>query len=404
MASPSAWRADPQPHMLGLVVPSTTTYPQTAGTGTDPDMNWLPANNDPDTQWTSILNLGLRPDMSVPTIEAARAGMPASASQMTAGADNGGKGQNPNRPAVTNSAASGLSGTPSTKGSGHSADRGRLYATSSSARATAYERDDVQSPFIAGAHAQVPISNLLQDDSPPQSTDTPYVSLIQGLTPPQTLNPASSKSIWPSTYESILRQFERFSGNVPESGLPTGSFPSIEQIDMVLHLFFDRFLPSLPIIHETLSGSNDFWILTLAMATIGCHYTKTEEFDEMVVPLHEFLRLVLQDEANKTREPAIELQYLLAFFLSQIGLTYYGPIDMRNKASLHYGSLIGRAESLGLFSPSSLQNENLGISTAQLSPESDIPTRWHSWVREETARRLGYAIWVCILPNTQRLH
>jgi hypothetical protein len=171
---------------------------------------------------------------------------------------------------------------------------------------------------------------------------------------------------------------------------------------MVIQLFFSKFLPTLPILHETLSGCNEFWILTLAMATIGCHYTKTAEFDKMVVPLHDFLGSVLQEEAGKQREPVAEFHFLQAFLLSQIGLTYYGPTEMRKRALLYHGSLVRRAENLGLFSscPGHFWiTDGAGIE-AQTSPASDATTRWHSWVKQETARRLGYAIWVCRLSST----
>jgi hypothetical protein len=135
--------------------------------------------------------------------------------------------------------------------------------------------------------------------------------------------------------------------------------------------------------------------LTLAMATIGCHYTKTEEFDSMVVPFHEFLCSVLHSELDTYREPATELLYLQAFLLSQVGLTYYGPTEMRDKAMLYQGSMIRRAENLGLFSIT--PGHFYAVDSAESShapPVPDARTRWHVWVKQETARRLAYSIWV----------
>lgn len=385
VASPNTWRAEHQSQLLGLVTPSIAAYPPNAGLGNGPDVNWLPASEDWNMQWTSILEVGLRSDMAL-----APSGGPSPSMLPPTPRDSGGN-EGVDAPTVY-SAASGPPGTPSTRGSYRSIDRGRLYATSSSARATAYERDSQQEPLITGAHAQVPISKLLQNEAPTHG------SSIHGLTPQYPSDPDFSKSVWQSTYDHILNEFRIFNttseGN--SSRLVDEGFLSIKQLYMVVQLFFNRFLPSLPIFHETLSGPNEYWILTLAMATIGCHYTKTEEFDRMVVPLHEFLFSALQRRAFSQREPVMELLYLQAFLLSQIGLTYYGPTEMRDRALLHHGSLIRRAENLGLFSSSAGHFYGIDpVSGSQATPVQDSSTRWQTWVKEETARRLGYSIWVC---------
>lgn len=396
MASPYAWRADQQPNLLGLVTPSTSAYPQNAGLGAEPRMNWLPVSDDWDTQWASILDQGLTPEASLPKSDAHHPRYPLVAPQTLQHAYNEGDTAVGDYSPAATSAVSVLPGTPSTRGSNHSTDRGRLYATSSSARTTAYEREQYKEPFIAGAHAQVPITKLLQNGSPEQSDSSPHVPSIQGLTPQHSVYPDSSKSVWPSTYDHILGEFRKFGEGPSEGqvGIPVEDFPTMKQFDMLIQLFFHRFLPSLPILHETLAGSNEYWVLTLAMATIGCHYTKTAEFDRMVVYLHDFLSSALRQEAVKLREPQVEFYYLQAFLLNQIGLMYYGPTEMRDRALLHHGTLIRRAEGLDLFSITTGLVREHRETMDPIMPGYDTTTQWHSWVKEETARRLGYAIWV----------
>ncbi|CAG9995417.1 unnamed protein product [Clonostachys byssicola] len=215
---------------------------------------------------------------------------------------------------------------------------------------------------------------------------------LHNLVSSGSLDKETPELILPATYEILVQEFRNLCinhGEKDHQALKEEHFPSILQVDMLLHLFHDRFIPALPISHHITRNVNEFWLLTLAMAAIGCQYTRTQEFESMVAPLHEFLRRGLQREMDLSYDnPEAQIYYLKALFLSQISCFYYGDMAMRRQALIHRGLLVQLAESLGLFA----------AETRQVHDGSDAAdnahTQWQQWIRLETKRRLGYSIWM----------
>ncbi|CAG9940364.1 unnamed protein product [Clonostachys rosea f. rosea IK726] len=216
---------------------------------------------------------------------------------------------------------------------------------------------------------------------------------LHDLVPSAGLDKDTPELILPVTYDILVQEFRDLCINQSDKdhqAFKEEHFPSILQVDMLLHLFHDRFIPALPISHHITRNVNEFWLLTLAMAAIGCQYTRTQEFESMVAPLHEFLRRGLQREMDLSQDdPQAQIHYLKALFLSQISCFYYGDVAMRRQALIHRGLLVQLAETLGLFT----------AETRQADYESDAAdnnahSQWQQWIRLETKRRLGYSIWM----------
>ncbi|VUC22744.1 unnamed protein product [Clonostachys rosea] len=227
------------------------------------------------------------------------------------------------------------------------------------------------------------------------ATSTQQVSPcdLRGLIPSASLDKETPELILPATYETLVQEFQNLCincGDKDYQALEKEHFPSIMQIDMLLHLFYDRFIPPLPISHHITRNVNEFWLLTLAMSAIGCQYTRTQEFESMVAPLHQFLRRGLQREMNLSqKDPQAQIYYLKAFLLSQISHFYYGDVEMRRQAMIHRGLLIQLAEASGLFAAETRRGHD-----ESEAPDHDAHNRWQQWIRLETKRRLGYSIWM----------
>jgi hypothetical protein len=345
-------------------------------------MNWLPASHITGAAWPSILELQLqspgRPN-AIAVDAAAHHG------QITALS-----------PAETSSPVSAMSNQSTSTNSSHSrSQQGKLYATSSSARAPVYEAEKELVPEIPGAHPQEPISRLSECRHSGRGQADAWHSTptsIRDLQPPHSSQDvAPSRLIWEPTYQLIVAECHGLrlgptGGNQPAFSVRE-DFPTLPQMNMLIGLFYSGFLPSLPVLHGSLSSANDYWILTLAMATIGCQYTKTKDFDRIVPFMHQLLAKALAETDIVWVEPHLQLFFVQALLLSQIGLYYYGLPCMRAQAVARRGYLIYCANTLGLLGPVVSSGPTLNL-------ESDLTARWHGWILDETKRRLGYSIWV----------
>lgn len=354
----------------------------------DLGVNWLPVSDITDMQWTSIFELGMMTRPSLMDQGGEQGSSPPRNGRSVAivpeEAGNYGQGTAWSSVETPSSASATSPHSTSTTRSSARSQQGKLYATSSSARAPAYESNRSPLPHIPGTHPQEAISVELEASTAVNISDLPQSEPSQ--------DGEWSMSVWASTYDTMATEFQRLCSRCEDDNqalFPAKeSFPTFAQVNLLVSRFYSRFLPSLPILHETLSNPNDYWILTLAMTTIGCHYTKTKEFDGLVSPMHEVLAKAVSSTQLAWIEPRQQICYIQALLLSQIGLYYYGPPSMRAQAIARRGYLIHCAEAAGLFEP-----------IVSSSSDRDLTQRWRSWIQDETRRRLGYSIWVRILKN-----
>lgn len=365
--------------------PDTFMYaPSVYDTALDFPMNWLPANDAIDVDYSSILGLVLSPGNLQPAPGALSYNDPVpvqASDQAHGGTPRSHLVTSPSETVSTTSQASINSVPPS-------ATKGGLYATSTNgARAPCTVRSKRADPsvHIHNSQSLSPISDAPEvaswDDGILSFPDLTHVLLDE----PARLE--QNRTIQASLHEIIQESFHRLCLGSNPLHKPFGSvnFPSIEQLNFFVGLYFDQFASSLPILHELSFDVNDYWPLTLAVAAIGCQYTQTQEFWSYVAPMHEFLRRVmLVEQDNRARAGDGDTPYIQAMILSQIGLLYCGPLNMRALAQRRHGELVGLIKFDRLLVPSDDHR----------SSDHGTSQRWANWMTAETKRRLGYSILV----------
>ncbi|KAI5459576.1 hypothetical protein BGZ63DRAFT_254791 [Mariannaea sp. PMI_226] len=274
---------------------------------------------------------------------------------------------------------------------------GGLYATSTNgARLPCTAREKRPSMVIFGATALPAVSQdipLLDHESttiafPPLEHIT-YKSLSPGI---------QSGSLRDETYQLIITRFRQLCldcGNIYSTYSNSG-FPSIAHLNFFIQLFFQHVNPILPIYNNMLTDFNDHWILALAICAMGCQYTETVEFSRCVLPLHEFLCRGLDMELQGQDLTRLELPLIQAMILNQLTMLYYGPRGLSQKARTRNGTLVELVQTMSLLSPSRMGKDNFR------SDDLSLETQWKQWLDEEARRRLGYTIW--LLDNMAVYH
>ncbi|KAH7250936.1 hypothetical protein BKA59DRAFT_499871 [Fusarium tricinctum] len=199
-------------------------------------------------------------------------------------------------------------------------------------------------------------------------------------------------------HESILTDFnynqiyDAFTQTCLDSSIfqryTSAHFPSRNLLDYCIRLFFEHFNPIFPLVHPQTTDLNGSWILSLAVCVIGAQYSATTELDTSVEPFHEFLRraLVVQFEGSDMTIPLAQ-----ALVLSQVGMMYYGGCGLRQNAYTRVGNL---QTVINMYHTRSATQaaDFITSQTGQTDEE-----RWFTWVEDETLRRLCYSI--CLLDR-----
>lgn len=106
--------------------------------------------------------------------------------------------------------------------------------------------------------------------------------------------PQLRNEIYKPTYDNILDSFHQTCRRSDVSLFPkfdSEIFPSINVLTGFVRLYFDSFQSVYPIVHTpTFDPNRCHWILTLAVAAIGCHYGEHAESEKCARAMHEFLR------------------------------------------------------------------------------------------------------------------
>lgn len=392
------------PGFLGLDVPSFA-YQNTAY---EPDLdlhiNWLPTNDTIDFDYRSILDLtmsgnGLEPEGALPVVPMDVQTFSGSTTiHNLSSAPGEGHFMAQARPATSPSGTPSSISWTSTDSRVGNVVEGELYATSKNgARIPCTVRSKVPQVLIPGTHHQFAMSHDLRPEQVP-STPIGFPNLDHLATDHALTADQHDILIWKSTYDEIFYNFRRLcldcDGFYPS--YTSHNFPSMLHFDLFIRLFLASFNPIVPIIHQTLTTVNDFWILTLAMAAVGSQYTRTQEFDAMVIPLHEYLRRALRIEVERSCGSDHQTAVFQSVLLSHIGMLYYGSTRLRSYAVARCGSLVGLAESFQLHgSMLSSEESDLRVKdTIRNASLNVLHEQWQSWVRLETKRRLGYLAWL----------
>ena len=136
--------------------------------------------------------------------------------------------------------------------------------------------------------------NLLksQNDRQNLSLGFPNIDHIQIDSLSDELHPR--KDIDGSTYDQMLHNFHQACCPTDTSlfsRFDSDLFPPLNAITEFIRLYFDSFQPVYPLFHvATFDPNKCHWILTLALAAMGCHFAEFAESEKCSTAMHEFLR------------------------------------------------------------------------------------------------------------------
>lgn len=392
-----------------------TLFPLAQGQGgfsqsMDYPMNWLPANDTIDIDYSSILgfgigsytdtsplDLGVNQDVSLLTAvdtNYAQVRRPSIAGVQVDSTGTDSRHMNePNVvPPTTLSISSPTNTTSSRSQRSASGSRlstvGGLYATSNNgARVPCTARSRQHRHFFSGATPVKPVLDLSDagEADNPAFRFHPLHGIMSG-----DIEEAIDNISTP-TYDTILAHFRKLCLD-PASFFPPFDdecFPSLNQMNILIQLYFEVFDPIFPVVHREQVDLNRFWPLALAICAIGCRITETQEFSRCVAPFQEFLRRVLAFEAESTPLEETLVPLTQALILSQIGLLYSGQRKSFIQARARHSCLMELVDTIGpLKAPERARpgsDEAIGEHTQR---------DWESWITAETKRRLGYSAWV----------
>lgn len=94
------------------------------------------------------------------------------------------------------------------------------------------------------------------------------------------------------TYEMMASSFTRLNAD-NEFYMPFTSqeFPPMNHINIFIQVYFEEFHPVFPFLHKaTFAPCRDDWLLAVAVAAVGCIFSRTLRSEKTFHDLHEFLR------------------------------------------------------------------------------------------------------------------
>ncbi|KAJ5939548.1 hypothetical protein N7466_002682 [Penicillium verhagenii] len=161
-------------------------------------------------------------------------------------------------------------------------------------------------------------------------------------------------------------------------------FPSFSVFNSFIQLYFEYFDTQLPFIHRSLLEKKDTpWMLALAVASIGCQYTRLSKRCHYSSILPDLLRLAIPNDFLRSRGYDT-MTLAQCSLLVVVGLMFIGFKDSLVNLQVQRAWL---ASLIRRFVISSNDKDTL-LSTEMNSVESH--GQWQSWIRRESERRLAY--------------
>ncbi|KAI8937388.1 hypothetical protein NX059_006592 [Plenodomus lindquistii] len=160
-------------------------------------------------------------------------------------------------------------------------------------------------------------------------------------------------------------------------------FPSKEQLDHCIDLYFTHFDPSLPVIHKPTFDPGRDLLVTLAVINIGACYTGFSARSFSAV-LSDLLRRLLLFTAEQDRRFVRSASYVTAQLLQNIHGYCSGSQQLFELSEACRSSLVHNARCMGLFRFENSQPDH---------PPASLEETWRIWITAETLRRLGWAVY-----------
>lgn len=162
------------------------------------------------------------------------------------------------------------------------------------------------------------------------------------------------------------------------------AFPSKERLDQCVDLYFAQFDQHCPVVHRPTFDPAREPAVTLAMVTLGACFTSFEGGQAFSNALSELVRRLLVFMPEKDPRFVRTEYYVTAQLLQTVHGFFCGNRRLFELAESSRALLINHGRRMGLFN----QRES------SCPPECSLEERWHSWIRDERFRLLGWAIYV----------
>ncbi|CCT73987.1 uncharacterized protein FFB20_02049 [Fusarium fujikuroi] len=183
-------------------------------------------------------------------------------------------------------------------------------------------------------------------------------------------------------YQVMVFTFEQLnSDNVYCIPFTDKHLPSLQHMQIYMQVYFEEYHPIFPLLHKaTFSPNKDDWLLSLAVSSIGCLFSKTLRSKEVFPIMQEFLRRAIRIQ---TSTPSISVAQ--ASVLNQIGMMYGGDLRFAECAHETMAQLTTQCRKIAS-SSHNLANSSIA--------ENTVSQGWQAWVRAQLEIRLFYCAWL----------
>ncbi|KAM3078474.1 hypothetical protein ACMFMG_006353 [Clarireedia jacksonii] len=165
------------------------------------------------------------------------------------------------------------------------------------------------------------------------------------------------------------------------------SFPDLRQLNVLVQLYFEYFHPQTPIIHvPTFRPDKASLMLLTAVAAVGCHYSTMKKVRKLASSLHKVLRLALLEQQVKN-VMNYDIQITQSLFLYSICMMMGGSKEYLMHFQCQRSFLVTMCRPFIAAHGSFFKNPK------HENYHNHDPNDWKAWVREESIRRIIYAVW-----------
>ena len=166
--------------------------------------------------------------------------------------------------------------------------------------------------------------------------------------------------------------------------LSVDEFPTMDQLDHCIDLYFAHFHDMLPVIHLPTFDPGKDLVVTLAMICIGSCYSEFSGAKAFSITLSELIRRLLLFMAEEDRRFVRTGSHLTAQLLQGTHGYCSGNERLFELSESCRSTLVHHAKCMGLFHAD--VNKPSG-------PDTTTDKSWHQWIDAERLRRLGWAVY-----------
>lgn len=168
----------------------------------------------------------------------------------------------------------------------------------------------------------------------------------------------------------------------------SATFPPASLINAYVALYFENLHNNLPIIHLASFGSETHWLVVLAVATLGSTFSKEHNGTDTREAFQEFLRRGIDRHSDGLPDTTLDLPLAQARILHLIGLVQSDREQLRLLSPRYHADLSRWCLESGVLQVPATDD------VVETELGDDRVSRWHRWIRTESLRRVGYAVWM----------